>query len=135
LVACATTRSGSPSRSRLARLGGLSFRDGFPIFHTADLERAVRFYVELIGCEEVFRYEDAYVGLTGPVTLGLTAVQELEPAGRVTLWLYCDDADAEVERLRAAGVEVAREPEDREWGERAGSVRDPDGNEVWIAAQ
>jgi predicted enzyme related to lactoylglutathione lyase len=59
------------------------------------------------------------------VTLGLTAVQELEPAGRVTLWLYCDDADAEVERLRAAGVEVVREPEDREWGERAGSVRTP----------
>jgi predicted enzyme related to lactoylglutathione lyase len=122
-------------QSRGARLGGLSFREGFPIFHTADLERAVRFYVELIGCEEVFRYEDAYVGLTGPVTLGLTAVQELEPAGRVTLWLYCDDADAEIERLRAAGVEVAREPEDREWGERAGSVLDPDGNEVWIAAQ
>jgi putative flavoprotein involved in K+ transport len=122
-------------QSRGARLGGLSFREGFPIFHTADLERAVRFYVELIGCEEVFRYEDAYVGLTGPVTLGLTAVQELEPAGRVTLWLYCDDADAEIERLRAAGVEVAREPEDREWGERAGSVRDPDRNEVWIAAQ
>jgi hypothetical protein len=80
-VACATTRSGSPSRSRLARLGGLSFRDGFPIFHTADLERAVRFYVELIGCEEVFRYEDAYVGLTGPVTLGLTATQTATRSG------------------------------------------------------
>jgi len=25
----------------------------------------VRFYVELIGCEEVFRFEDAYVGLAG----------------------------------------------------------------------
>jgi catechol 2,3-dioxygenase-like lactoylglutathione lyase family enzyme len=111
------------------------FREGFPIFHTADLEAAVRFYVELIGCEEVFRFEDAYVGLTGPVTLGLTAVREIEPAGRVTLWLYCDDVDAEMDRLRAAGVEVSREPEDREWGERAGAVRDPDGNEVWIAAQ
>ncbi|MFL5920069.1 MAG: VOC family protein [Gaiellaceae bacterium] len=105
------------------------------MFHTADLEAAVRFYVERIGCEEVFRFDDAYVGLTGPVTLGLTAVQELEPPGRVSLWLYCDDVDAEIERLRAAGVGVAREPRDREWGERAGSVRDPDGNEIWIAAQ
>ena len=69
------------------------------------------------------------------MTLGLVPVKELEPPGRVTLWLYCDDVDAEIERLRAAGVEVAREPEDREWGERAGSVRDPDGNEVWISTQ
>jgi hypothetical protein len=23
-------------------------------------------------------------------------VEELEPAGRVTLWLYCDDADDEI---------------------------------------
>jgi lactoylglutathione lyase len=93
----------------------------------------VRFYVELIGCEEVFRFEDAYVGLAGPLTLGLLPVQELEPAGRVTLWLYCADADAE--RLRAAGVEVVREPADMAWGERIASIRDPDGNEIFLGAQ
>jgi lactoylglutathione lyase len=120
---------------RRARLGALGFRDGFPIFHTGDLERAVRFYVEVIGCEEVFRFEDAYVGLAGPLTLELVPVQELEPAGRVTLWLYCDDADTEIERLRAAGVEVVREPADMEWGERMASIRDPDGNEIFLGAQ
>jgi predicted enzyme related to lactoylglutathione lyase len=81
----------------------------------------VRFYVELIGCEEVFRFEDAYVGLAGPLTLGLLPVQELEPAGRVTFWLYCDDADAEIERLRAAGVEVVRER--RTWNGASGRPR------------
>jgi lactoylglutathione lyase len=35
--------------------------------------------------------------------------------------------------LRSAGVEVVREPEDMEWGERMASVRDPDGNVIFVA--
>ena len=34
--------------------------------------------------------------------------------------------------VRADGVEVVREPEDQEWGERMGSVLDPDGNEIYL---
>jgi lactoylglutathione lyase len=71
------------------------------------------------------------VGL-GPFALGLTAVENLEPRGRASLWLYTDDVDAEVETLRGEGVEVAREPEDMEWGERMATIRDPDGNEVHL---
>jgi lactoylglutathione lyase len=71
------------------------------------------------------------VGL-GPFELGLTAVEEVEPPGRVALWLYCDDVDAEIEGLRKAGVEITREPEDMEWGERMATVLDPDGNEVYL---
>ena len=68
----------------------------------------------------------------GSFELGLTAVDELEPPGRASLWLYTDDVDAEVETLRGAGVEVAREPEDMEWGERMATIRDPDGNEIHL---
>jgi lactoylglutathione lyase len=35
--------------------------------------------------------------------------------------------------VRQAGVEISREPEDMEWGERMASVRDPDGNEIYLA--
>jgi lactoylglutathione lyase len=111
----------------------VDFRDGFPILDTADLQRAVAFYVERLGFEEVYRFEDGYVSLAGPLKLGLAAVESLEPAGRVALWLYCDDVDVEVERLREAGVEVTREPEDMEWGERMAVVLDPDGNQICLA--
>ena len=114
--------------SRLVR-----FRDGFPILHTVDLPRLVAFYVAHLGFEEVYRFGEAYVSLTGPLKVGITAVSELEPLGRASLWLYCDDVDAEVDALRNAGVEVAREPEDMEWGERVALVRDPDGNEIFMA--
>ena len=68
----------------------------------------------------------------GPLALGLAAVSELAPAGRAALWLYCDDVDVEVESLRQAGVKIAREPEDMEWGERMATILDPDGNEIFL---
>ena len=112
----------------------MGFRDAFPIFHTADLERAVSFYRDRLGFDERYRLEDRFaaVGL-GPLELGLTPVEKLEPAGRVSLWLYCDDVDAEIDALRVAGVEVSREPADMDWGERMAAVRDPDGNEILLA--
>jgi uncharacterized glyoxalase superfamily protein PhnB len=113
---------------------GLPFRDAFPIFHTADLSRAVAFYREGLGFEEEYRFGDSFVLLgLGPFALGLTQVEEIEPAGRASLWLYCDDVDAEIEALRQAGVEISREPQDMEWGERMASIRDPDGNEIYLA--
>jgi lactoylglutathione lyase len=111
----------------------VSYRDAFPIFHTADLPRAVAFYQERLGFDERYRFGDGFavVGL-GPCSLGLTAVGELEPAGRASLWLYCDDVDEAVDALREAGTEVIREPEDMEWGERMATVLDPDGNELYL---
>ena len=114
----------------------MTFRDAFPIFHTADLGRAVAFYRERLGFEERYRLEDQFVvvGLDA-FDLGVAASDELDPPGRAVLWLYCDDVDAEVESLRQAGVEVTREPEDMEWGERMATVLDPDGNEIFIGAR
>jgi lactoylglutathione lyase len=114
----------------------VAFRDAFPIFHTADLSRAVAFYCDRFGFEERYRFPDEApefaVVVLGSFSLGLTAVDEVEPPGRVALWLYCDDVDAEIARLREGGVEVVKEPEDQEWGERMATVADPDRNEIYI---
>jgi len=52
----------------------------------------------------------------------------------VVLWVYADDCDAAVDRLRAAGVTVLAEPADEPWGERVARVLDPDGNQVLIGS-
>jgi lactoylglutathione lyase len=109
----------------------VALRDGFPILHTADLDRLAAFY-ERLGLNVAYRFEDAYVGLEGPLKLGLAAVERLEPEGRAALWFYCDDVDAEVERLREHAV-VKQEPENMPWGERMAIVLDPDGNQVCLA--
>ena len=110
----------------------MAFRDAFPIFHTRDLERAVAFYVNRFGFEERYRISGFVAVALGPFSLGFAESSEVDPPGRVALWLYTDDVDAEIEALREVGVEVVREPEDQDWGERMAAVLDPDGNEVFL---
>jgi lactoylglutathione lyase len=116
----------------------MPFQGAFPILQTADLPRAAAFYTERFGFQESYRFPDSgrpefvVVGLEA-FSLGLGEVSEIAPGGRVALWLYCDDVDAELEALRQAGVEVVKDAEDQPWGERMASVLDPDGNEVFIA--
>jgi lactoylglutathione lyase len=110
----------------------VSFHDAFAILQTPDLAGAVGFYVDRLGFEERFRFQEFVVVGLGTFELGLAETPEPAPAGRVAVWLYSDDVDGAVEDLRAAGVEVVKEPADMEWGERIASVLDPDGNEVFI---
>jgi lactoylglutathione lyase len=119
--------------------------DPFPVLYVADVGRSARFYRDLIGCEEIYRFPDdaepGFVSLTlGGGKLSLTtAASPREFLGRersagltFELAFAAEDTDAEVERLRAAGVRVLREPADMPWGDRMAYVEDPDGNPVQI---
>jgi lactoylglutathione lyase len=53
---------------------------------------------------------------------------------RFELFVYVDDVDGTVQRLRDADVPVLREPDDMFWGERLAFVADPEGNPVTLAA-
>lgn len=114
------------------------FRDLFPIVVTADLPRALGFYRDLLGFEVTYRFPEdgdpVYVALEGGGShLGLGAAPDPgPPSERFSLWVYADDCDAAVERLRAGGAQVLEEPADQPWGERVAAVADPDGNVVRI---
>ncbi len=112
----------------------------FPIIATADLGAALRFYRDLLGATVDYEFpgpdgEPGYVGLElGSAHLGIGRDPEMTaPASpRFQLWVYADDCDAAVERLRAGGVTIVEEPADQPWGERVARVVDPDGNLVLI---
>jgi lactoylglutathione lyase len=112
----------------------------FPIIATRDLRGLLGFYRDLLAFTVTYEFtgpdgEPGYVGLElGPSHLGLARDPELAdgPSARFSLWLYVDDCDATVERLRAAGVRVVEEPADQPWGERIARVLDPDGNMVIV---
>ena len=48
----------------------------------------------------------------------------------VGLYLIVEDVDAHAERARVAGAEIILEPDDKDYGGRGYSARDPEGN-VW----
>jgi lactoylglutathione lyase len=112
----------------------------FPIIKTADLERALGFYRDLLGGTVVYEFpgpdgERGYVGMDlGSSHLGIGHDPDLAdtPGRRMSLWIYVDDCDRTVARLRGAGTEIVAEPADQPWGERVARVRDPDGNEVIV---
>jgi lactoylglutathione lyase len=112
----------------------------FPILATRDLRGLLGFYRDLLGFTVTYEFpgpdgEPGYVGLElGSSQLGIGRDPELTdpPSARFTLWLYVDDCDGTVGRLRAAGVPVVEEPADQPWGERIARVLDPDGNTVIV---
>jgi lactoylglutathione lyase len=116
------------------------FESLFPIIATRDLGAALGFYRDLLGATVTYEFpgpdgEPGYVGLElGDAHLGIGRDPDApaEPADRFSLWVYAEDCDAAVDRLRAAGVEIVEDPTDQPWGERVARVLDPDGNLVLI---
>jgi lactoylglutathione lyase len=97
-------------------------KEVFPILYARDLPRLVRFYRDLIGMAESFRFPDeggpAYVTLAwGGGSLGVGTYE-------VTSGLEARD-------LRQPREGRGFEP----WGERVAYVRDPEGNTVMLTCE
>jgi lactoylglutathione lyase len=119
----------------------VSVETSFPILSVADLPRSLAFYGDLLGGTVDFRFPDGgepqFVTLRlGDATLGLGATTGGGGSGAgYTLCAYVPDADAAVERIRAAGHTIREDPSDQPWGERIARVLDPDGFEVLLVAR
>lgn len=122
------------------------FTEMFPILTTRDMSRSLAFYRDLLEAKVEYQFpsegEPGYVGLrvgSSHFGIGLDAEGEaVLPAGRprpIELWVYADDCDAAIERLRSAGVTIVDEPADQPWGERMAKVEDPDGHRLYIASR
>ena len=63
---------------------------------------------------------------------------QAQPACAVSpamLYAYVADVDASYRRALAAGGKAIRQPADQFYGDRAGAIRDPAGNQWWIATR
>jgi lactoylglutathione lyase len=109
-----------------------------------DLEASLRFYRDLLGGVEAYRFPEddpAFVTLQyGDSELGIGVMggaplhgRPQRPASghRIELCLYVDDVDA---TAAAAQDAVVLEPVDQPWGERIAYIEDPDGNLVMLTA-
>jgi lactoylglutathione lyase len=119
----------------------------FPMLSVEYLDRSLKFYGQLLGGEQSYRYpnegEPVFVTLAfGESEIGLGQMgagpalhgQPLRPATghRIELCVYVDDLDARLAGLRAAQVPIWLEPTLQPWGERVAYVGDPDGNLVML---
>lgn len=118
----------------------------FPIVYVDDVPASVRFYRDLLGFHETYRFpdsdepgyvalelEDGKLGLSSADFPGIHGKPQRPVTGRpFELCVRVPDVDAFTGELRRAGVAVLAEPADQPWGERVAYVEDPDGNPVHI---
>jgi predicted enzyme related to lactoylglutathione lyase len=108
-----------------------------PIIVTADLDRLLAFYTELLGATEVMRFPDDgpvfYVGLAlGDSELGLSSDASVVAGdpGRMLLSIDVPDVDALLPRVTELGGTGGDGANDMPWGQRVAHIKDPDGNVV-----
>lgn len=97
-----------------------------------DMERALSFYRDRLGLEEL-RTDDDWAELdANGLHLGLNAAEEPHGSGgTVIAFQPRGGLDSAVEQLRSAGVDVPGEISDHPWG-RVATLKDPDGNDVQL---
>jgi lactoylglutathione lyase len=118
----------------------------FPVVFASSVEATSSFY-ESLGFERHFQLppsgEAGYVGLRRAGHELAVVTREwpqqqysltVRDGVRFEMFVYVDDVDNHVERLRGERSTVLSEPADMPWGERVAYVTDPDGNPVALAA-
>ena len=96
-----------------------------------DMDRAKRFYGELLGLQQTAAYEDKWCEFDTPEGKTI-ALDTFSPEGTPPyLALETDDIQAELDRLRHAGVEVLMDIQDNKVCKMA-IVKDSEGNSVML---
>ncbi len=69
----------------------------------------------------------------GDSEIMVTDSMDRYPAGMAKLYLYVDDVDSTYQQALGAEGTSLREPTDEFYGDRSAGIKDPWGNEWWIA--
>lgn len=120
----------------------MKVKDLFITFHTDKIKECVDFYSKYLDAKVTF---DAgwYVTIrlesdkSTPICISFQGPngecgEENNFNGGVTLNLMIEDVDASYEQFKQTGISFVETITDHEWGDRAFSVNDPIGNQVYI---
>lgn len=101
------------------------------VFQVASVDAALRYYKDVLGFSEDFRF-GAYAGVKlGEACIHLCAHGEhRRPIGGGTIYVFCDEVDGYYAEIKKKGAIVKSEPRDYEYGMRDFMALDPDGNHL-----
>lgn len=118
--------------------GAVEYQDAVLVqLAVADLDRAVRFYTEVLNLElelrnEALGWARVKPGLAG-LTIGLGRQDEVEGSGTVSINLAVADLDGARATLEARGVVFDGPTQEIPGVVRLAAFRDPDGNRLQLA--
>lgn len=97
-----------------------------------NVQRSIDFY-QLLGLRLIVHTHERYARFEcpeGEATFSVHLVDALPTGPGVVVYFECDQLDAEVQRLQAAGLGFTLLPTDQSWLWREAHLRDPDGNRI-----
>jgi PhnB protein len=110
-----------------------------PILVVKNAPALIDFLKQAFDGKEKYRMKDPNGNIMhAEVTVGDSAImlsEATEERGPVPtgIYLYVDDADSSYRKAIKAGAVSVMPLEDQFWGDRSGCVKDPTGNNWWIA--
>ena len=112
-----------------------------PQIRTLDLNQSIAFYVEKMGMEEDFRFEDFYAGIkAGSNSFHIKLVDKKDPTTTCIengehfhLYFATDAIDELVSRCTDNGVEVFKPLTNTPWNSKEFVIKDPDGNILYFS--
>jgi len=106
----------------------------YAIEFVADMNRAVKFYRDVIGLPLKFESPGWSEFATGDTTLALHPASQKNPAGKVELGLNVADLQKFYEDMRAKGVKFPMPPTKQDFGGTLAQFEDSEGAHVSVGA-
>jgi lactoylglutathione lyase len=104
------------------------------IEYVADMDRAVKFYRDVIGLPLKFQSPGWSEFVTGETSFALHPASESKPAGSVELGLTVDDLPRFHQEMTAKGVRFPIPPTKQEWGRMLAQFVDSEGAHSSVSA-
>lgn len=106
------------------------------VFPVSDVSAALRYYIDVLGFREEFRFgEYAGIGRDGCLLhLSRSGNPNTGPPGAGAVYIFCDEVDEYFSDIVSRGATIADQPKDYDYGLRDFIVRDPDGNQLTFGA-
>ena len=111
-----------------------------PQLRTTNMKSSIAFYIEKLGFEVVFNFEDFSAGIrTGGSTFPLKLVDEQDPSipfvnegGHLHLYFETADVAAVADRLKEKGVVLIKDVHDTTWRTREIVINDDQGHTLYF---
>ena len=103
-----------------------------PELPVADVEKAQRYYRDVLGFEIGWLYPGKEIGSVSRGHVAIFFRRRQEPFEPAIHWVFAEDIDATYEEFRSSGSKIVEPLEKKPWGLRQFTVEDLDGNRFYF---